>query len=294
MHCQGLIVSSFGRQFIVETATNERYNAVTRGKKTEYVVGDRVMLDIINQQQAQISELIPRRNLVYRSDRNRSKIIASNVDQIIIVCAIKPNFNRGFLDSCLLSAESSGIKPLIVINKIDLPESLAFSAEIIQLYQHTLGYPVITLSATHDCHELQPYLLNQSSLLIGQSGMGKSTITNAICPAANTRIGDITKYETSGAHTTTNATLYHIDTNSQLIDCPGLQEFGLFHIELDQLAEYFPEMRNHLGQCKFMNCRHLQEPQCLIRQLVEDGTIDTARYAFYQRIAAALKTKKLY
>lgn len=296
MQATGLIVSSYGRQYIVETLDNnkQRYNAVTRAKKNEYVVGDNVILDLINQEQAQIIELIPRRNLVYRSDRNRSKIIASNINQIIIVCAVKPNFNRGFLDSCLLSAESSGIKPLIVINKIDLAESQPFITEITSIYQQTLGYPIVQLNATDNCRELEPYLANSSSLLIGQSGMGKSTITNTVCPEANTRIGDITKYETSGAHTTTNATLYHLDKNSSIIDCPGLQEFGLFHIELDQLAEYFPEMRNYLGRCKFMNCRHLQEPQCLIRQMVEDGKIDSARYAFYQRIAEALKTKKSY
>lgn len=294
MQLEGLIVSSFGRQFIVETPEQQRYTAVTKGKKTEYVVGDEVIVDIINQEQAQINELMPRKNLVYRSDRNRSKIIASNIDQIIIVCAVKPNFNRGFLDSCLLSAESSGIEPLIIINKIDLPESQSFIGELTKIYQERLGYRLLQLSAVNNCQELQSYLKNKKSLLIGQSGMGKSTITNAICPDANTRIGDITKYETSGAHTTTNATLFHIDAASDIIDCPGLQEFGLFHIELDQLAEFFPEMRDHLGQCKFMNCRHLQEPQCVIRQMVEDGKIDPARYSFYQRIAESLKTKKHY
>jgi ribosome biogenesis GTPase len=232
--------------------------------------------------------------LVYRSDRNRSKIIASNLQQIIIVIAIKPNFNPGFLDSCLLSAESSSIQPLILINKMDLAESASFAEHINQLYRDKLGYQTLQLSALNECQQLLPYLHGKRSLLIGQSGMGKSTLTNQICPAAAARIGEITKYETSGAHTTTNASLYHIDATSDLIDCPGLQEFGLFHLESDQLAEYFPEMRDSLGLCKFSNCRHLQEPGCEIRTAMEAGKIDRERYNFYQRIAAALKTKKSY
>ena len=293
MNNHGLIISSFGRQFIVEL-DGKTYQAVTRSKKTEYVVGDVVKLDIINQEQAQIMDLIPRQNLVYRSDRNRSKIIASNIHQIIIVVAIKPNFNPAFLDSCLISAETSGIKPLILVNKMDLAESAEFAQQLEDLYVKQLGYSLIKISASKDCGALIPWLENKRSLLIGQSGMGKSTITNIICPEAGARVKEITKYETSGAHTTTNATLYHINQTSDLIDCPGLQEFGLFHIEADQLAEYFPEMRDLLGQCKFMNCRHLQEPNCAVSQAVKNGKINPERYAFYQRLAENLKTKKNY
>ncbi len=289
----GLIISSYGRQFIVEYQ-NKNYQAVTKGKKTEFVVGDKVELKLINDEQVQIVQVIERENLIYRSDHNRSKIIASNLDQIIIVVAVKPNFNLSFLNSCLICAEESQIEPLIVINKMDLPESTEFANKLKAVFNEQLKYQILELSAVDNCEQLMPYLIGKRTLLIGQSGMGKSTITNQICPEAGARTGEITKYENSGCHTTTNATLYHIDGNSDLTDCPGLQEFGLYHIELTQFAEYFPEMREFLGGCKFNNCVHLNEPACAVRQAVESKIIDQQRYEFYQRIANNLKLKKNY
>lgn len=289
----GLITCSFGRQYIVHTEGKD-YQTVSRGKKTEYVVGDEVELQIINDTQAQIMNLLPRHNLLYRSDQNRSKMIASNLDLLVIVIAIKPNFNVNFLNSCLVAAEASGIQPMIVINKTDLPESAEFIDKITQLYKDTLGYDIISLSATNDCATLLPYLANKRTLLIGQSGVGKSTITNQIYPAANTRVGEIAKYENSGCHTTTNATLYTLNDHSQLIDCPGLQEFGLFHIELSEAAEYLPEMRPWLGQCKFSNCQHLSEPKCAVVDAVANSHITEQRYIFYKNLCGRLKTKKSY
>lgn len=292
MH-NGLIVSSYGRQFIVEYQ-GKQYNAVTKGKRTEFVVGDQVKLNLINDKQVQILELIPRENLIYRSDQNRSKIIASNLDQIIIVIAVKPNFNQNFLDSCLICAESSNITPLILINKMDLPESLEFAKKIQQLYGIELGYPILELSAVGNCQQLTPYLAGNRNLLIGQSGVGKSTITNQIFPEAKARTAEITKYETSGSHTTTSAALYHIAPETDLIDCPGLQEFGLYHLEITEFAEYFPDLRNYLGKCKFNNCIHLNEPHCAITAAVKSGAIQTHRYAFYKRITEGYKLKKSY
>lgn len=289
----GLIVSSHGRHFSVEVA-GITYQAVTKGKKTEFVVGDQVSLNILNPEQAQIISLQPRNSLIYRSDHNRSKIIASNLTQIIIVIAIKPNFNQSFLNSCLVCAESAHTQPLILINKMDLPESAEFAHNIQQLYQQQLGYSLISLSAVHECKQLQPWLSGKRSLLIGQSGMGKSTITNQIYAKARAKTGAITKSETSGSHTTTHATLYHIAEDTDLIDCPGLQEFGLYHLNLDQLSEYFPEMLSYLGSCKFNNCLHLNEPGCTIQQAVSAGKIAKSRYAYYKRLGENLKLKKHY
>jgi ribosome biogenesis GTPase len=290
---RGLIISSFGRQYIAE-ANNQHYQTVSKGKKTEYVVGDEIELQIINAEQAQIMDLVTRKNLIYRSDQNRSKMIASNLDQIIIVVAVKPNFNVNFLNSCLLAAESANITPLIIINKTDLEETTEFAKNIIALYKDTLGYHIMLQSAVNGCQELLPRLINHSSLLIGQSGVGKSTITNQICPDANARTGVIAKYENSGCHTTTNATLYHIDETSDLIDCPGLQEFGLFHLSITEVAEYFPEMRDYLGDCKFNNCIHLNEPNCAILNAVKQHKVTPQRYAFYKHLCERLKTKKNY
>ena len=290
---QGLIVCSYGRLFIVEV-DGQKYQAVTKGKKTEYVVGDLVMLNLINASQAQISDLLPRQSLIYRSDQNRSKIIASNLEQLIIVIAVKPNFNINFLNSCLLCAESSQIKPLIVINKTDLIESAKFIREIRDLYARQLGYELLELSALSSCQDLQPYLSGKRSLLIGQSGVGKSTITNQICPGVAARVGEMTQDEHSGRHTTTNANLYHVDATTDLIDCPGLQDFGLYHLEITQVAEYFPEMLNYLGQCKFNNCIHLNEPGCAIQSERLKGNIIEQRYRFYQHLLGGLKLKKHY
>ena len=287
----GLVINSYGRGFIVEVA-GITYLAVTKGKKTTYVVGDQVEVQIINQKQLQILDVCPRQNLVYRTDQNRSKIIASNISQILIIIAVKPSFNINFLNNCLLFAESENIKPIIVINKADLPESEAFIERIANLYVKQLGYSLINLSAIDNCEVLKPILANNQSLLIGQSGMGKSTITNQIIPKAMARVGEISKSEASGCHTTTNASLYHIDNNSDLIDCPGLQEFGLYHLDIEELPSLFPELRPYANQCRFRNCRHLNEPNCAITNAYNKGEIDKIRYNLFINLSQNLLQKK--
>jgi len=289
----GLITHSYGRQFIVEIA-GISYSAITKSKKTEYVVGDQVIINPINQQQVQIIELLPRHNLIYRTDQNRSKIIASNISQLLIVIAIKPNFNLHFLNSCLLSAEAEQISPIILINKTDLLESTDFIAKINALYAVQLGYKVVCLSALDDCSGLKKLLNNKSSLLIGQSGVGKSTITNQIVPGASTRTARLSKSENSGCHTTTNATLYHINKTSSLIDCPGLQEFGLYHLQLDNLTNLFPEFRQYSNLCKFRNCRHINEPGCAITTAFRTGTIDPERFNLFHNLTCQLQQKLNY
>lgn len=289
----GLISTSFGRQYIVSTAT-KTYQTVSKGKSTEFVVGDKVEINILNDEQAQIIKLYPRHNLIYRSDQNRSKMIASNIEQLLIVIAAKPTFNINFLNSCLVAAEAEQIKPIIVLNKADLIESDEFITKITDLYGSQLNYQIEIHSVNNPNHNLINLIKHKRSLFIGQSGVGKSTITNWLFPNANARIGDIAKYERSGKHTTTNATLYLLDETTQLIDCPGLQEFGLFHLNIDQVAEYFPDMLQNLGSCKFNNCIHLNEPQCKILELVNNAQIDSSRYAFYSHLCNRLKTKKSY
>lgn len=289
----GVVISSYGRQFIVEV-DGKIYQAVTRAKKTEYVVGDIVEVSIINHQQLQITDLRTRKNLIYRQDQNRSKFIASNVTQILIVVAIKPNFNPNFLNSCLLFAESAEIKPHIIINKADLGESIDFIEQITMLYSKQLGYHVITLSAKDSCDNLGAILKDQQSILIGQSGVGKSTITNQIIPDATCKTDVITKSENSGKHTTTHANLYHVDSTSNIIDCPGLQEFGLYHLDIDELPHLFPELRPYLGTCKFRDCRHLNEPDCAIVQACQNGIVNGIRFNLLQSLTNKLLQVKSY
>jgi ribosome biogenesis GTPase len=285
----GLVVTSFGRQFVVEV-DGVSYQAVTKAKKTDYVVGDMVQVQLINQEQLQIVELIPRHNLVYRIDHNRSKIIASNIDQLLIVIAVKPYFDSDFLNNCLTFAESSKIKPIIVINKSDLLESAEFIQQIEDLYAKMLLYPVIQLSALDNCRPLIKFLNDKSNLLIGQSGVGKSTITNQLITTANTRTGSLGKLERSGCHTTTNATLYHIDKTTTITDCPGLQGFGLYDLPLEGIISFFPEFRSYLGQCKFNNCRHLTEPGCALIIAAKQGLFVETRFNYLQRLTQSLLT----
>ncbi|MBP9741959.1 MAG: ribosome small subunit-dependent GTPase A [Burkholderiales bacterium] len=293
MNLTGLIVNSYGRQFIVEV-DGVNYQAVTKSKKTEYVVGDLVNIQPINHEQVQIIGLFPRNNLVYRSDQNRSKIIASNIDQIIIIIAVKPNCNLNFLNNCLIFAESAQIYPLIVLNKDELPESDSLYTKVNQLYAQQLGYSVLKLSAVSDCSILMAYLENKNSLLLGQSGVGKSTIINQIIPQAFTKTGAIMKSEIGGCHTTTNAALYHINSNSAIIDCPGLQEFGLYHLNPAELIQYFPELSNYGDKCKFRNCRHMHEPGCKIQELYTVGLIDELRFNLFQTLLFNLYSKPKY
>jgi len=279
----GLIIISYGLNFIVKVA-DKNYSAVSKSKKTDYVVGDLVALTIINDTQAQILELVPRRNLVMRSDKNRRKIIASNVDQLLIVIAIQPNFNPDFLDRCLVFAEAEQITPIIVINKTDIEESKGFIARITRLYQQQLGYNIVAICAQQHCHELKPLLANKTSLLIGQSGVGKSTITNMLAPKAKQHTAAINKAATSGKHTTTHTNLYEIEDNSYIIDCPGLQEFGLYHLAHDNILNYFPECISLIGQCRFRDCRHQREPECAVTTAYAHGLIDNQRFNFLQKL----------
>ncbi len=290
----GLITTSFGRQYIVTTPNSYSYQTVSKGKSTEFVVGDKVDINILNDEQAQITKLHPRQNLIYRSDQNRSKMIASNIDQLLIIIAVKPTFNINFLNSCLVAAESENIPITIILNKADLAESIDFINQVKLLYQQQLHYNIEIHSSTEPNLTICELIKNKRTLLIGQSGVGKSTITNWLAPEAKARVGEIAKYERSGKHTTTNATLYILDEHTQLIDCPGLQEFGLFHLDINRVAEYFPEMHSHLGLCKFNNCVHLDEPQCKITELVKNNNIDQSRYIFYKNLCNRLKTKKSY
>ena len=152
----------------------------------------------------------------------------------------------------------------------------------------SLGYQVLTLSAKEDISSLKPYLQDEASILVGQSGMGKSTIINSLLPDEDVRTREVSHTLDSGKHTTTAAHLYHIDAHSQLIDSPGLQEFGLHHLSTDELEHAFIEFRPYLGKCRFNNCKHLQEPECAIKDAVTSGHITSERLAIYQMLCTEI------
>ncbi|WP_292918413.1 ribosome small subunit-dependent GTPase A [Nitrosomonas sp.] len=282
--CQtGLVVATFGRHFSVETASGEIISCVMRGKKGGIACGDQVVYQLTTTGQGVIETVQPRTSLLYRSDAFKEKIIAANVTQMIIVVASIPSFSEELINRCLVAAESENISVLIVLNKADLIESTQTALTTLSLYQD-LGYRILSLSALQDISGLRPFLKAHLSVLAGQSGMGKSTLLNALVPEAQRATAEISVALDSGTHTTTHSQLYHLDDNSAIIDSPGFQEFGLNHIKEENLAWGFLEFHPYFGHCKFSNCRHLKEPGCAVLTAVEQGKITEKRLGFYHKL----------
>ncbi len=286
---QGTVVAAYGKRFQVElTETMQRISCVTRGKKTDIACGDLVKVKLTDKHEGVIEATLPRNTLLYRSNAFKSKMLAANVSQIIIVLATQPSFYEALLNRCLIAAEAANIKALIVLNKCDLADHDSAKQKL-ALYTQ-LGYPVLTLSAKEDISSLKPYLQGQASILVGQSGMGKSTIINALLPNESVRTQEVSHVLDSGKHTTTAAHLYHLGADSILIDSPGLQEFGLHHLSTAELEHAFIEFRRFLGQCRFNNCKHLQEPDCAITSAVAERLISPERLAIYKMLRTEISS----
>lgn len=280
---EGRVIAAHGRQYVVELADGSLLPCFPRGKKSEVACGDRVDIKRTSDDQGVIEAIQPRRSLLYRSNEIRQKLIAANVDQLVIVVATEPAFSDELIARALLAADSEDIEPLIVLNKSDLLDKLpAARAQLATLAG--LGYRILELSALDHAEDLRPYLQGKTSVLVGQSGMGKSTLVNALIPAANAATREISQALDSGKHTTTHATLYHLDAESHLIDSPGLQEFGLGHLDRQEIENAFREFRPYLGQCRFRDCRHDREPDCALNAAVEAGKIEKSRFAIFHRI----------
>jgi ribosome biogenesis GTPase / thiamine phosphate phosphatase len=286
----GTVVASFGRQFTVEIPDGALVACVTRGKRTDLACGDRVAIAMTATDQGVIESIAPRASLFYRSDVQREKLIAANVTQIVIVLAVAPPFHAELLDRCLAAAEEAGIPALLALNKMDLPAAQD-ALHGLDLYR-ALGYAVLPLAAKIDISPLRERLAGHLSVLVGQSGMGKSTIINRLLPDAAARVGELSAALGGGRHTTTHARLYHLDAASHIIDSPGLQEFGLVHVAPEDLAHDFVEFRAHLGKCKFNDCKHLTEPGCAITAAVERGEIAAPRVESYRTLVMQLMKKR--
>ena len=290
----GLIVAAFGRHYEVTTAEG-RLQCYTRGKKSSFACGDRVQLTPGGDGQGVIDSLVPRRNLLWRSDAFREKLIAANLSHILIVVATEPGFSDLLVSRCIVAAESQDITPVIVLNKADLGDRLDAARTQLAPFR-ALGYEVIEVSAMQGATGLLDRLAGLQSILVGQSGMGKSTLTNALIPDAQAATREISEALDSGKHTTTFARLYPLEQSGEgtgwLIDSPGLQVFGLAHVSADELAESFIEFRPLLGRCRFRDCRHEAEPGCALLEALADGRIAPRRFEHYRTIRSEIAEAK--
>jgi len=301
---KALLVASYGRHYLArpidQADASTLYQVTSRGKQHLGAVGDVLEVSETGPEQAVIESITPRKNLLYRSDAYKSKSIASNVDQILIVLATEPGFSPDLLGRAVIAAETAGITARIILNKCDLPTKLPAARKMLEPYI-AMGYPVHEMSVKHDpssVEALAEHLYGKVSVLVGQSGMGKSSLLNALIPDAVAQTQEHSKKLDSGKHTTTACRYYDLPSREgvdggvngvnsftgALIDSPGFQEFGLAHLSESELQHAFVEFRPLLGQCKFHNCSHGEEPGCVVQQAVTQGTISAQRVELFRQL----------
>ncbi len=292
----GLVIAHFGVQVEVEALDGEHAGEVLRchlrANLPALVTGDRVVWRPGNQGIGVIVAQLPRHSELCRPDmRGQLKPVAANVEQIVIVFAPLPEPHANLIDRYLIAAEHAGIAPLLLLNKADLIDALnqARIEALLAVYRQ-LGYPLLEVSA-HDgagMDALRARLDGRISVFVGQSGVGKSSLVNSLLPEVDTRVGALSEQTGKGTHTTTTARLFHFPAGGDLIDSPGIREFGLGHVSRDDVEAGFIEFRELLGHCRFRDCRHDREPGCALLGALADGRIQPQRLASYRHILASL------
>ncbi len=284
---EGTIVAAFGRHYEVELADGSCATCFPRGKRSLYACGDRVAIEARSADQGMIVRLLARASLLFRRDEWREKLIAANATQVVIVVATEPSFSDELISRCIAAAEDQGMKVAIVLNKIDLVVQLEYARQLLAPFQR-LGYSVIEIAARRDAGAVRALLSKQTSVLVGQSGMGKSTLVNTLVPHANAPTREHSTVLDAGRHTTTCTRMYRLDATANLIDSPGLQVFGLSRLSLGGLEQAFIEMQPMLGRCRFRDCRHLSEPGCAVIEAAGRGAIDPRRLAHFRALQQEL------
>ena len=290
-----LVVAAHGRQVMVETPEGQRVLCHTRGKKADLVVGDHVRWSVTGDGGV-VDGLEPRRNLLFRQDEWRTKSFAANLDQLLVLVAPEPVFSESQLTRALIAAAEAGIPALIGLNKTDLPTA-PLARERLAPYL-AMGTPVVELALKRDpaasLATLAPLLAGRTTLVLGPSGMGKSTLINLVVPQAAAQVGEISQALNTGRHTTTSTRWYWLDgaRSGALIDSPGFQEFGLRQIAPEQLATLMPDFAATLGHCRFHNCSHRHEPGCGVLDAIARGEITPTRKRIYEELFDELSQKR--
>jgi ribosome biogenesis GTPase / thiamine phosphate phosphatase len=301
---EGLVVSAHGRHVVVEALDGSRLRCHTRGKHSELVVGDHVQWQPSGDEGI-VTGMLPRRSELHRQDAWRTKRFAANVDQIIIMVAVVPPFSDEQLTRTLVAAADAGVPLLVLCNKIDLPDAQATLTRL-DAYRasHVEVLPLALKPRANDQaaqateatmaaaqQALAPRLHGRVSLIVGPSGVGKSTLVNLLVPSAQAQVGEISLALNAGKHTTTASRWYWIDRaqGTALIDTPGFQQFGLHHIAPDRLAALMPDVQAHAKTCKFYNCTHRQEPGCGVLAAVASGALNARRHGQYVALRTQLE-----
>jgi ribosome biogenesis GTPase len=289
----GLVIAHFGVQVEVEGEDGGISRCHLRANLPALVTGDRVVWRAGNQGIGVIVAQLPRHSELCRPDmRGLLKPVAANVDQIVIVFAPLPHPHANLIDRYLIAAEHAGIPSLLLLNKADLidEDNAAMLDSLLGVYRE-LGYPLLEVSAStgNGMAELMQRLDGRISVFVGQSGVGKSSLVNTLLPEVDTRVGALSETTGKGTHTTTTARLFHFPGGGELIDSPGIREFGLGHVERADVEAGFIEFRDLLGTCRFRDCKHDREPGCALLKALEEGRIQPQRMASYRHILSGLQ-----
>ncbi|MGM0592972.1 MAG: small ribosomal subunit biogenesis GTPase RsgA [Pseudomonadota bacterium] len=287
----GLVIANFGASVEVEEQQGRTLRCQLRQNLPPLVVGDRVVWQS-GGEGGVVTALLPRRSELARPDAlGVPRPVAANIDQILVVAAPAPRYSPELIDQYLAAAELTGIEPVLVFNKFDLvaEENRRGVEALLESYRR-IGYPHLSASTrdSHGLDALHTRLTGKISVFVGQSGVGKSSLVNALLAEQQADVGELSQHSGLGQHTTSTARLYHLPEGGALIDSPGVREFRLWPMEPASLLEGFREFRPYLGRCKFRDCRHRQEPGCALREAVDRGAIEPRRLASYHRIVEQL------
>jgi ribosome biogenesis GTPase len=289
-----LVVAAYGRQVLVETPAGQRVRCQTRGKKSELVVGDRVQWQPAGDGGV-VTALQARRNLFFRQDEWRTKSFAANLDQILVLVAVDPPFSESQLARALIAAAAADVPALVGLNKIDLAGVAEARARLAPYAAMGVSVLEFALKADPEAARacLLPRLHERVTLVLGPSGMGKSTLINRLVPGAEAQVGEVSRALNAGRHTTTSTTWYWLDAQRRgaLIDSPGFQEFGLRQVQARQLAALMPDLAAVAAGCRFADCTHRQEPGCAVRAAAEAGAISASRLRIYAELHEELARK---